>query len=573
MKRLISLSTLLALLLILSSCDTPLSDTEPKPEHPAPSTGSVTTPQLSFGPDTLEVGGKLTETILWNSQQITVIKGEIALKLAVGPGRAAVLDSVDARGATLVRPLDKLGWMTVQIPSSDSLEAALERYREVPGVLVAEPNGIIREATLFPDDLDDRQWALNNTGQAPANGTADADVDAPEAWDVTTGSSDVIIAILDSGIPMQNGQLSHPDLDDPNKMILGPDYVGDGGGVRDNRGHGTHVAGIAGAESNNNTGVAGTCWGCRLMIIQVTDANGNGNFDSFYDGVVWAVNNTPSGDQLVINASLGSEQDSQRYIDAIEYAENNNTLIVAAAGNQNGGAVWYPAAHAPDYNNLIAVSATDHNDVIAGYSNVGPEISLAAPGGFGGIEDPDDIWSTTPNYAVNLGTALDYDYLWGTSMAAPQVAGAAALKLAEDPSLTPAAIKNGLQHTADKVPGMNGAFRTDEYGRGRLNIYEAVRPLSVFISGPTQVNAGQSYTWTSNASGGTPSYTYEWYWRSELTYPNWNFYTTTQSTDLNFTFQSHMVPSGSSTAWLKVVVQHQGSGTAEDVYTVRVSKP
>lgn len=572
MKRLISLSTLLTMLLLLSSCDAPLGDTESKPQQPASSATSVA-PQLSSSPDTVEVGGKPTETILWNGQQITVIEGEIALKLAVGPGRAAVLDSVDSRGAAVVRPLDKLGWMTVRIPSGDSLEAALKRYRELPDVLFAEPNGIIREATLFPDDLDDRQWALNNTGQAPAGGTADADVDAPEAWDVTTGSSDVIIAILDSGIPMQNGQLSHPDLDDPNKIILGPDYVGDGGGVRDERGHGTHVAGIAGAETDNDDGISGVCWNCRLMIIQVTDANGFGTFDSFYDGVIWAVGNTSSGDQLVINASLGSEQDNQRYIDAIEYAENNNTLMVAAAGNENGGAVLYPAAHAPDYNNLIAVSATDHDDEIAGYSSVGSEVSLAAPGGFGGTPNADDIWSTTPNYAVTLGTDSNYDYLFGTSMAAPYVAGAAALKLAEDPSLTPTAIKNGLQHTVDKVPDMNGEYRTDEYGRGRLNIYEAVRPLDVYITGPSQVDAGQSYIWTSNASGGTPSYTYDWYWRSESTYPDWNFYTTTQSTDFNFTFESNMVPSGESTAWLKVELKHQGSGTEEDVYTVRVSNP
>jgi len=155
-------------------------------------------------------------------------------------------------------------------------------------------------------------------------------------------------------------------------------------------------------------------------------------------------------------------------------------------------------------------------------------------------------------------------------MAAPYVSGAAALKLASDPSLTPGDIKIGLENTADKVPGMNGAYRTDEYGRGRLNIFEAVRPLSVYISGPSQVNVGQSYTWTANASGGTPSYTYFWYWRSELTYPDWNYYTTTQLPDLNFTFESWMVPSGGSTAWLKVVVQDLGSGSTEGVYTVRV---
>lgn len=550
------------------------------------------------------VGGKPTETILWNGKQITVIEGEIALKLAEGPGRSAALDSVAARNADIVRPLDKLGWMTGRIPAGDSLEAALDDYQKLSGVLYAEPNGITRITTLIPDDLDGRQWALNNTGQAPANGTADADVDAPEAWGVTTGSQDVIIAILDSGIPMQNGQLSHPDLDDPNKMILGPDFIEDPNDpnsdltVRDNNGHGTHVAGIAGAESNNATGIAGVCWNCRLMIIQTQDANGFGTVNSFYNGVIWAVDNTPSVDLLVINASLGSELDSQRYIDAIEYAQNNNVLIVAAAGNENGGAVLYPAAHATNYHNLMAVSSTDHNDVFSSFSSSGPQVTLSAPGGFGseldgtvvrwngGAVAGTNIFSTTPNYPFTLqfdpagpgdpftsDITQDYGYLSGTSMAAPHVAGAAALKLAADPSLTPTALKNGLQLTADKVPGMNGAYRTDEYGRGRLNIYEAVRPLDVYITGPSQVNADQSYTWTANASGGTPSYTYFWYWRSELTYPDWNFWSSTQLPDFNFTFHSYMVPSGWSTAWLRVVVHHQGSGTEEAIYRVIVNNP
>lgn len=479
MRYLVSLSTLLTLLLLLSSCDAPLGDIEPKSQQPAPS-GTSVAPQASFSLDTL--------VITWKNKQIPVIKDEVALKLEKGQLRIGALDSVAARGAIVVRPLDKLGWMTIRIPSSDSLEAALDFYQKLPGVLYAEPNGIIQEATLIPDDLDNRQWAMNNTGQAPANGTNDADVDSPEAWDVTTGSADVVIAILDSGIPMQNGQLSHPDLDDPNKMILGPDFIGDGQGVRDNRGHGTHVAGIAGAETDNNDGVAGACWSCRLMIIQVTDANGNGTFDSFYDGVVWAVNNTPSGDRLVINASLGSPGDNQRYIDAIEYAQSHNVLIVAAAGNENGGSVLFPAAHAPNYTNLMAVSSTDHNDEFSTFSSSGSEVSLSAPGGFGQETDGNvirwnggavagtNIFSTTPNYPFTIqfdpigpgdpftsDITEDYGYLSGTSMAAPHVAGAAALKLAADPSLTPGDIKNGLQLTADKVPGMNGAYRTSPH--------------------------------------------------------------------------------------------------------------
>lgn len=294
MKRLISLSTLFALLLLFSSCDTPLGDTEFKSQHPAPSLSDVAT-QFSSSPDTVE-------TITWKGKQTKVIEGEILLKLANSLSRKATLDSIETMGATILKQPNKLGWVQVEIPSASKLDTILiEKYRKLPGVLNAHPNFVNTGHVFIPDDLDDRQWALNNTGQAPANGTADADVDAPEAWDVTTGSSDVIIAILDSGIPMQNGQLSHPDLNDPNKMILGPDYVVDGGGVRDESGHGTHVAGIAGAETDNDTGIAGTCPSCRLMIIQLMDENIVFNDLDLQDAVIHAVDN----DADIINLSGG----------------------------------------------------------------------------------------------------------------------------------------------------------------------------------------------------------------------------------------------------------------------------
>lgn len=559
MKYLFSLSTLLTLILLLSSCDAPLGDNNSKPRRRMASSNRIT-PQLSSDSDTLA-------TIMWKGKQTKMVEGELLLKLSESSTHRVTMDSLEILGAKILNHPNKLNWIQIKIPGIQKMDTTvIEKYQKLPGVLHAQPNFVNTIDAFIPNDLDNRQWALNNTGQSPANGTADADVDAPDAWDITTGSSNVIIAILDSGIPMQNGQLSHPDLDDPNKIILGPDYAGDGEGVRDRFGHGTHVAGIAGAETDNNVGIAGTCPDCKLMIIQVANAYGQITDSHFQSAVIYAVDHNAD----IINFSAGGPV-SQTKEDAVIYAQNHNVLLVASAGNDDGGSVKYPAAYAINYNNVIAVSATDHNDVIANYSNVGPEITLAAPGGYGGSTfDADDIWSTTPNYSVNLGTKMDYDYLAGTSMAAPYVSGAAALKLASDPSLTPGDIKIGLENTADKVSGMNGAYRTDEYGRGRLNIFEAVRPLSVYISGPSQVNVGQSNTWTANASGGTPSYTYFWYWRSELTYPDWNYYTTTQIPDLNFTFESWMVPSGGSTAWLKVVVQDLGSGSTEGVYTVRV---
>jgi len=302
------------------------------------------TPQLSSDSDTLA-------TIKWKGEQTKVVEGELLLKLSESSTHRVTMDSLEVLGATILNQPNKLNWMQIKIPGIPKMDSTvIDKYQKLPGVLKAQPNFINTIDAFIPNDLDNRQWALNNTGQSPANGTADADVDAPEAWDITTGSSNVIIAILDSGIPMQNGQLSHPDLDDPNKIILGPDYVGDGEGVRDRFGHGTHVAGIAGAETDNNVGIAGTCPDCKLMIIQVANANGQITDSHFQSAVIYAVDHNAD----IINFSASGPV-SQTKEDAVIYAQNHNVLLVAAAGNDNGGSVKYPAAYAINYNNVIAV--------------------------------------------------------------------------------------------------------------------------------------------------------------------------------------------------------------------------
>ncbi len=186
--------------------------------------------------------------------------------------------------AKIKEDFDVLHWALFELPQGTDIFPIFEELEKNTIIEKVEPNGIFR-VNLEPDDiyfLDGHQWALKNTGQDPPAGTNDADIDAPEAWDITTGSSDVIIAILDTGIPMLNNLLSHPDLDNTNKIILGPDYIDLPGtpeyqeGVRDRYGHGTHVAGIAGAESNNGIGIAGVAWNCNIMIIQVFDAYGIG---------------------------------------------------------------------------------------------------------------------------------------------------------------------------------------------------------------------------------------------------------------------------------------------------------
>ncbi len=291
---------------------------------------------------------------------------------------------------------------------------------------------------------------------------------------------------------MQDGVLSHPDLQNTNRIILGPDYSWDQLSYpKDELGHGTHTTGITAAETNNGIGIAGIAGNCKIMVVKVFNKNGRGSDSSFYYGVMYAVNyiiNNP-GNKLVINYSGGGPA-SVLVASAVSYANANNVSIIASAGNDNGGTVKYPAAYSSTYSNVIAVSATDQNDIVASYSNVGSQINISAPGGFGGYlsggvfyyngtgNSGKNIYSTEPNYPYNIknGTdaTLNYSYLCGTSMAAPQVTGTVGLMLSMNPAMTPAQIRQILQATAVKVSGMNGQNFTNQYGYGRLNANQAV---------------------------------------------------------------------------------------------------
>ncbi len=318
-------------------------------------------------------------------------------------------------------------------------------------------------------------YGLHNTGQS--GGSADADIDAPEAWQVSTGSRDVIVGVVDTGI-----DYTHPDLaaniwvnpgeiagngidDDGNGFVddvHGYDFVNNDGDPFDDNGHGTHVAGTIGGVGNNGIGVTGVNWEVSLMGLKFLSDSGSGSTSDAIQAINYAtMMRTQYGQNIrVTNNSWGGGGSSDAMRQAIEAGAAADILFVAAAGNEgsdNDANPQYPASYLSEA--VVSVAATNRNDALAGFSNYGAtSVDLAAPGA--------GIVSTVPG-----GGYASYS---GTSMATPHVAGAAALALAVDPSLSVADLKTALLSTVDGVSGLTGKLLTG----GRLNAGTLLASLS-----------------------------------------------------------------------------------------------
>jgi subtilisin family serine protease len=357
--------------------------------------------------------------------------------------------------------------------ASGDVDAAIAKLRQDPRVRYAEPNHIVTIDSVPNDPSFGNTWGLNNTGQTinGSPGTPDADIDAPEAWNVTTGSSNVTVAVIDTGVDW-----SHPDLssqiwvnpgencsgcrndgidNDHNGFVddwHGWDFANNDNNPTDDHGHGTHVSGTIGAAGNNGVGVAGVNWNVRIMPVKFLNAQGSGTDANAVSAVLYAAQNGAA----VMNNSWADDVYSQALADAITVADQHSSLFVAAAGNNgtdNDSSPTYPASY--DMPNVVAVAATDNTDSRAFFSNVGRRsVDLGAPGV--------DIYSTWPGGG--------YQYLSGTSMATPHVAGAAALAKAAFPSASAVGLKALLLGTVDPKP----ALATTTSSGGRLNIGNAV---------------------------------------------------------------------------------------------------
>jgi subtilisin family serine protease len=389
----------------------------------------------------------------------------------------ALREASDEWGVTRIRPfypyefgnpelaaelgLDQL--YILEVPKGTDTPAMAAAFREFGLEIDSAGPEIVGGIALMPDDTEfDRQWNMHNDGSGQFS-VEDADIDAPEAWDIHTGNDgSVIIAIIDSGV---GTTVADPHVDFAGRMVPGKNLADPVNPTDDTYdecinegsffyGHGTHVAGIAAATGDNGTGVAGVTWGASIMPVRVLGAPGEpactGPPSAAAAGIIWAVDN--GADVCNLSLQFYYEEPSNPAVleNAVDYAYAQGALVVAAAGN-NVGYIAYPARYA----NCMAVTATDNADAFASFSNSGPEVDVCAPG--------EEVYSTMLDDSYGEGN--------GTSMSTPHVSGLAALIKSYVPGLSNDEIWTILTDMADDL----GVTGWDQYyGHGRINAEAAL---------------------------------------------------------------------------------------------------
>jgi thermitase len=419
-------STAAALLLSISALS-PAAPVVAKPSEPEPNRPELGTP---------------------GQDPPTFSAGEILVGFKKDASEKDKSEIHQGHGASVKKKLPNLDIELVSAPHGKEKEQVAE-YRKEPKVAFAEVNGRyyaqakpVSPVTPAPpgpnDPLVSDQWGYSNS--------QDNDIDAFEAWTGTIRLAAPAIAILDTGATKP-----HPDLS--SKVARQEDFTGTG--IGDVYGHGTHVAGIAGAATNNGTGGAGTCPECPIWDYKVLDNSGSGDWFNISAGITRAADDGAK----VVNMSFGAYALSQTVENAVDYAWGKGVVLVAAAGNDGQNWGFYPAAYA----NVIAVAATTNRDARASFSNWGGNwVDVAAPGA--------GILST-----VKSGS---YESWNGTSMASPHVAGVAGIVFSRSADCASnTCVRSRIENRADPI-GRTGSNSRDSWAHGRLNACQAVRNVA-----------------------------------------------------------------------------------------------
>jgi serine protease len=376
--------------------------------------------QASFGPgDGSGPGPRPDNIVVVPSNAVTMSTAE-----------STAMDAMP-NGAQKVKENDAVGYQEFALPpqaSAQAQDSIIEALENRPGIRAAHPNYTME---IMADELRDQQYAPQQ-------------VRAPTAWDTTEGSTDVTVAIVDQGV-----KYDHPDLESRFGSDKGQDFVdSDSDPYPESMSeeyHGTHVAGIASATTNNSTGISGIS-DSRLLSGRALGSGGGGSLTDIADAVQWAADQGAD----IINMSLGGGGYTETMKNAVSYAVNNGSLPICAAGNSGEEGVSYPAK----YSECVAVSAVDENENLASFSQYGDDLDVAAPGV--------DILSTWTEYKSTYGG--EYNKISGTSMACPAASGVAALGKAVNPGLGPNELRQLLKDTAVDI-----GLGSKEQGAGRVD--------------------------------------------------------------------------------------------------------
>ncbi|HSQ35047.1 MAG TPA: S8 family serine peptidase [Candidatus Binatia bacterium] len=391
------------------------------------------------------------------------VPAQLVVKLAPGARAAANSDEAISRryGGRIVgaRMEKHFGYMVIAAAAeTDLLELQAKLAAETWVQEISLNYRAAMTATVPNEQFFSYQYALLNNGQVyypekNLRGTIAADIRAGEGWDWSKGSNGTLIAIVDTGIAQ-----GHEDL--KNKLMPGYDFIHDDADPQDDNGHGTFVASLAAAETDNGIGIAGVAWNAMLLPVKVLDAQGEGDYLTIAAGIKYAADQGAK----VINLSLGGAVDSFILKDACQYAFDRGCSLIASAGNDGVETVQFPAA----YDSLcLAVGASDAQDALAPFSNRGPQIDVVAPG----------VWVYGAYYDPARPADLRF-YTWdnGTSLAAAHVSGAVALLISYKPLLSNTQVMAIIKYTADDVnrglkPGVDA-----EMGYGRINLQTLLSP-------------------------------------------------------------------------------------------------
>jgi thermitase len=411
---------------------------------------------------------------------------EVLVKFKPSLSINSIEKTINAYQAKTIKKLRRSDVYHLQIPKNLTVEEMLLALELNPDVEYACPNYIVY-LTAVPKPNDrffDYQYALLNEGQdipitGSPHGKDRADIKALEGWEETKGSEDIIIAVIDTGIDFEHPDLKNePDLE-AKILSNGYDFVDDDedpydepGNLENGAGHGTAMTSIAAAKTNNDEGIAGVAWNCRILPLRAIDVDGSGYVSWLIDGIYHAVDNGADVINMSLGFTLGPGETVPPLEDALRYAHVNGVVCVASAGN-DGTDVLFPAAY-DDY--CIAVAATDYDDERVTFtntqgrweSNFGDEIDVAAPGRH--------ILGCVPTWEESY---FPYLFWSGTSASVPHVVGLVALIKSLKPWLTVDEIMDVVRFSADDTNSVDYPGKDEFIGYGRINMEKALVPIII----------------------------------------------------------------------------------------------